>query len=80
MLRYAPDGAISACSRRTAQQRRIRLARRGRRALRDGQRARLLGDDFPPCELNRIPKAVYGWPFANGNRIADPDFGDGREP
>ncbi|UZR27692.1 PQQ-dependent sugar dehydrogenase [Methylococcus mesophilus] len=40
----------------------------------------LLGDDFPPCELNRIEKgAFYGWPYANGNRIADPDYGKGHE-
>lgn len=39
----------------------------------------LLGDDFPPCEFNRIEQgAFYGWPFANGNRIADPDEGEGR--
>lgn len=40
----------------------------------------LLGDDFPPCELNRIREgAFYGWPFANGNRIPDPDLGAGRD-
>ena len=40
----------------------------------------LLGDDFPPCELNRIEKGgFYGWPFANGARVPDPDFGTGRE-
>lgn len=40
----------------------------------------LLGDDFPPCEFNRVVEGgFYGWPFANGNRIADPDFGAGRE-
>lgn len=40
----------------------------------------MLGDDFPPCELNRIePGGFYGWPFANGDRIPDPDFGEGRE-
>ncbi len=40
----------------------------------------LLGDDFPPCELNLIREgAFYGWPFANGNRIPDPDFGTGRD-
>lgn len=39
----------------------------------------LLGDDFPPCELNEIRAGgFYGWPFANGNRIADPDLGGGR--
>lgn len=36
----------------------------------------LLGDDFPPCELNRIEEgAFYGWPFANGNNEPDPDLG-----
>jgi mono/diheme cytochrome c family protein len=40
----------------------------------------LLGDDFPPCELNRVVAAgFYGWPYANGNRIPDPDFGEGNE-
>jgi glucose/arabinose dehydrogenase/mono/diheme cytochrome c family protein len=40
----------------------------------------LLGDDFPPCELNRVVEGgFYGWPFANGDRIPDPDFGAGRE-
>ncbi|WP_346837491.1 PQQ-dependent sugar dehydrogenase [Microbulbifer sp. SAOS-129_SWC] len=35
-----------------------------------------LGDNFPPCELNRIERgAFYGWPYANGNRVPDPDFG-----
>ncbi|WP_237055541.1 PQQ-dependent sugar dehydrogenase [Microbulbifer sediminum] len=35
-----------------------------------------LGDDFPPCELNLVEQgAFYGWPFANGNRIPDPDLG-----
>lgn len=40
----------------------------------------LLGDDLPPCELNRIvPRGFYGWPFANGDRVPDPDLGAGRE-
>ena len=40
----------------------------------------LLGDDFPPCELNRVVEGgFYGWPFANGNRVNDPDFGTGHE-
>jgi glucose/arabinose dehydrogenase len=40
----------------------------------------LLGDDFPPCELNEIHQGgFYGWPFANGDRVPDPDFGAGRE-
>ena len=40
----------------------------------------LLGDDFPPCELNRIVEGgFYGWPIANGDRVPDPDFGKGQE-
>ncbi len=40
----------------------------------------LLGNDFPPCELNRVVEGdFYGWPFANGNRVKDPDFGAGHE-
>jgi glucose/arabinose dehydrogenase len=40
----------------------------------------LLGDDFPPCELNRIERGgFYGWPVANGDRVLDPDVGEGHE-
>jgi glucose/arabinose dehydrogenase len=40
----------------------------------------LLGDDFPPCELDRVVRGgFYGWPFANGDRVPDPDLGAGRE-
>jgi glucose/arabinose dehydrogenase len=36
----------------------------------------LLGDDFPPCELNRVVRGgFYGWPFVNGASVPDPDFG-----
>ena len=39
----------------------------------------LLGDDYPPCELNRIERGgFYGFPVANGNRRPDPDFGEGQ--
>jgi glucose/arabinose dehydrogenase len=39
-----------------------------------------LGDDFPPCELDRIVKGgFFGWPFANGDRVPDPDLGTGQE-
>lgn len=40
----------------------------------------LLGDDFPPDELNRVLQGgFYGWPFANGDRVPDPDLGRGHE-
>ncbi|MEO8500051.1 MAG: PQQ-dependent sugar dehydrogenase [Vicinamibacteria bacterium] len=40
----------------------------------------LLGNDFPPCELNRVVSGgFYGWPFANGDRVKDPDLGAGHE-
>jgi len=36
----------------------------------------LLGDDFPPDELNRIEeRRFYGWPYFNGYGVPDPDFG-----
>ena len=40
----------------------------------------LLGDDFPPCELNKIVQGgFYGWPIANADRVPDPDFGAGND-
>ncbi len=40
----------------------------------------LLGDDFPPCELNQVVEGgFYGWPFVNGTGIADPDVGAGHD-
>ena len=36
----------------------------------------LLGDNFPPDELNAIiPGGFYGWPYYNGDNIPDPEFG-----
>lgn len=40
----------------------------------------LLGDDTPPCELNRVVEGgFFGWPFAWGDRQPDPDLGAGRD-
>ena len=40
----------------------------------------LLGDDFPPCEFNKVIEGgFYGWPIANGDRVPDPDYGAGNE-
>lgn len=40
----------------------------------------LLGDEFPPCELDRIVAGgFYGWPYAHGDNVPDPDLGAGRE-
>ncbi|GAA5316412.1 MAG: hypothetical protein AseanaTS_16160 [Candidatus Pelagadaptatus aseana] len=40
----------------------------------------LLGDDYPPCELNHIQKnQFYGWPYINGFGDLDPDMGEGKE-
>lgn len=39
-----------------------------------------LGDHFPPDELNVIKKGkFYGWPFANGNNVPDPKYGEGHK-
>lgn len=36
----------------------------------------MLGDDFPPCELNLIEAGrFYGWPYFNGDNVPDPDMG-----
>lgn len=36
-----------------------------------------LGDDFPPCELVKVVDGgFYGWPYANGDNVPDPDYGD----
>lgn len=41
-----------------------------------------LGDDVPPCELNRAPEPGlhFGYPFLHGSDIRDPEFGDVQPP
>ncbi len=38
----------------------------------------MLGDDIPPCELNKAPQAGmhFGYPYCHGGTIKDPDFGN----
>ncbi len=40
----------------------------------------LMGDDIPPCELNRVTAAGqhFGYPYCHGDTIRDPEFGDKR--
>lgn len=37
-----------------------------------------MGDDLPPCELNRVTEngQFFGFPYVHGNDVLDPDFGD----
>lgn len=39
-----------------------------------------LGNEIPPCELNRAPQKGmhFGYPFCHGGTIADPEFGKNR--
>ncbi|WP_233131771.1 PQQ-dependent sugar dehydrogenase [Robiginitalea sediminis] len=41
----------------------------------------MMGDDIPPCELNRVARAGdhFGYPFCHGGTIADPEYGDQRD-
>ncbi|MEJ2163590.1 MAG: PQQ-dependent sugar dehydrogenase [Robiginitalea sp.] len=40
----------------------------------------MMGDDVPPCELNRLaePGQHFGYPFCHGGTVKDPEFGDQR--
>lgn len=40
-----------------------------------------MGDDRPPCEVNRLTKEGqnFGFPFCHGKNILDPDFGKGKK-
>ncbi len=81
MMRYAPDGSGYALYARGLRNAVDFAWRPGTAELYATDNGRdLLGDDFPPCELNRIVAGGdYGWPVANGNRVPDPDFGAGQE-
>lgn len=37
----------------------------------------MMGDDIPPCEINRVSKVGlhFGYPYFHGGDIADPEFG-----
>ena len=37
----------------------------------------MLGDNYPPCELNKVtkPGQHYGYPYCHGGDISDPEFG-----
>ena len=39
-----------------------------------------LGDDIPPCEINRVSEVGqhFGYPFCHGGDIKDPEYGDQR--
>jgi glucose/arabinose dehydrogenase len=41
----------------------------------------MLGDDLPPCELNRAPRQGlhFGYPYCHGGEIPDPKYGKGRQ-
>ncbi|MDJ0709850.1 MAG: PQQ-dependent sugar dehydrogenase [Woeseiaceae bacterium] len=41
----------------------------------------MMGDDLPPCELNRAPRQGlhFGYPYCHGADILDPKFGRGRD-
>jgi len=41
----------------------------------------MMGDELPPCELNKAPKSGmhFGYPYCHGGTIPDPEFGDKRD-
>lgn len=41
----------------------------------------MLGDDIPPCELNKVTANGdhFGYPYCHGGTIPDPEFGDKRD-
>ncbi len=41
----------------------------------------MMGDDIPPCELNRAPRQGlhFGFPYCHGGDIPDREYGEGRQ-
>ena len=41
----------------------------------------MMGDDLPPCELNRAPRQGlhFGYPFCHGDDVLDPRYGSGKD-
>ncbi len=41
----------------------------------------MLGDNLPPCELNRVTTVGqhFGFPYCHGGNLLDPKFGEGRD-
>lgn len=41
----------------------------------------MLGDDIPPCELNRAARQGlhFGYPYCHGGDLPDPQYGEGRD-
>lgn len=42
----------------------------------------MMGDDLPPCEINRVKNegAHYGYPYFHGGDVPDPEFGQHKNP
>ncbi|WP_440054040.1 PQQ-dependent sugar dehydrogenase [Pseudoalteromonas sp. T1lg65] len=41
----------------------------------------MMGDDIPPCELNRVDEVGqhFGFPYVHGGSVLDPEFGEGKK-
>lgn len=41
----------------------------------------MMGDDIPPCEINRVAELGqhFGYPYFHGGTIPDPEFGKGKQ-
>ncbi|HSG96475.1 MAG TPA: PQQ-dependent sugar dehydrogenase [Woeseiaceae bacterium] len=41
----------------------------------------MLGDNIPPCELNRAERQGqhFGYPYCHGSDVLDPEYGEGRD-